>query len=89
MQKGEKTYATVATVMPVPKGLNSPPAVNEQQFFNIAEWNDAVFEKIPKYYREMIMRSPEYAARQYEAHSEELSYEEAFGQNDEDSELPF
>jgi len=61
-KKGDKTYANVASVMPVPEGLPSPAAVNEQLFFNIEEWNDKVFAKIPKYYQGMIKRSPEYGS---------------------------
>lgn len=62
-KKGDKTYANVASVMPVPEGLPSPAAANEQLFFNIEEWNDTVFAKIPKYYQEAIKRSPEYEGR--------------------------
>ena len=73
-KKGDKTYANVASVMPVPEGLPSPAAVNEQLFFNIDEWNNAVFAKIPKYYQEAIKRSPEYESREGE---EAMAYQQA------------
>lgn len=60
IHKGERTYANVVSVMPVPDGIPSPAAVNEQLFFNIDEWNDEVFAKIPRFYQDAIKRSPEY-----------------------------
>lgn len=59
-QKGEKTYANVASVMPVPEGLPSPAAVNETVHFDISEWSASSFEKVPKFYQEMIKKSPEF-----------------------------
>lgn len=59
-QKGDKEFASVASVMPVPDGMSSPAATNEQLFFSISAWNEQEFQSIPKYYQEMIKKSPEY-----------------------------
>jgi hypothetical protein len=59
-QRGEKTYANVASVMPVPEGIASPPPTNETLYYAISEHHPEVFERVPKYYREMIAKSPEY-----------------------------
>lgn len=59
-QRGDKTYANIASVMPVPEGIASPPAVNELVYYSISEHDEDVFQKLPKFYREMIQKSPEY-----------------------------
>ena len=86
-KKGEKTYANVASVMPVPEGMPSPSAVNEQLFFNIEEWNNEVFAKIGTYYQNTIKRSPEYElhASWQEVKTDSKKSESEF-QNDE---IPF
>lgn len=58
--RGDKTYANVASAMPVPEGMSSPAPVNELVYYTIGEHDESVFEKLPKYYREMIQKSPEY-----------------------------
>lgn len=55
-----KQYANVASVMPVPDGIDSPAPVNELLYYSINEHHPETFEKIPKFYREMILKSPEY-----------------------------
>jgi hypothetical protein len=59
-QKGEKEFANVASVMPVPDGMTSPPASNEQLYFSINDWDESAFQKVPKFYQEMIKKSPEF-----------------------------
>lgn len=58
--KGDKAYANIASVMPVPDGMTSPPAHNEQIYFSINDWDESVFQKIPKFYQELIKKSPEF-----------------------------
>lgn len=59
-ERGDKEFANVASVMPVPDGMTSPPATNEQLYFSINDWDEALFQKIPKYYQDMIKKSPEF-----------------------------
>lgn len=59
-QRGDKTYANVASVMPVPEGMPSPAPANETLYYAISEHHPELFERVPKYYREMIAKSPEY-----------------------------
>jgi hypothetical protein len=59
-QRGDKTYANVASVMPVPDGIASPAPVNETLYYAISEHHSETFERLPKYYRELIAKSPEY-----------------------------
>lgn len=76
-----KEYANVASVMPVPDGIASPAPVNELLYYSINEHDSATFEKVPKFYREMIMKSPEYQM---------LSMQPAnAGDVDHDDDIPF
>jgi hypothetical protein len=59
-ERGSKSYANVASVMPVPDGIVSPAPVNELAFYAIGDHDEKVFDSLPKYYREMIQRSPEF-----------------------------
>ncbi len=58
--RGDRVFSNVASVMPVPDGMTSPSATNEQLYFSIRLWDESVFQKIPKYYQEIIKRSPEF-----------------------------
>jgi hypothetical protein len=60
VQKGLKTFAGVTSVVPVPDGLTPPPLSNEVVSFVIPEWTAEKFSKVPKYYQEIIKKSPEY-----------------------------
>lgn len=61
--KGARTYANVASAMPIPDGVNVPPRVNELMYFTIAEGAESDLAKIPKFYAEMIRNSPEWQLR--------------------------
>ena len=55
-----RDYANVATAIPIPDGITSPAPVNDLLYYSINQHDSETFEKIPKFYREMIMKSPEY-----------------------------
>ena len=57
--KQGKTYALVQAIMKVPKGMVCPDAVNAPVTFNTAEWNQGVFESLPKFIQEKINQSHE------------------------------
>jgi len=58
--KNDRTYANVASVMAMPEGLPSPKMVNEIHIFDLDNYSVADFEKTPKYYQELIRKSPEF-----------------------------
>ena len=53
-------YANVDSVMPIPKGFPAP--VSKTAFFtwDMDNWNDAVFEKLPEWTQEQIKKSTQY-----------------------------
>lgn len=60
VQRGEKTYANVASVMPLPDGVPSPTPVNEVVFYSIEEHHTNIPDGLGNHYTEMIKKSPEY-----------------------------
>lgn len=60
--KNGKTRAEVASVSPVPKGMDVPPRVNPLLFFSYEEFSYAALERVPKGIRVLTEKSEEYAA---------------------------
>jgi hypothetical protein len=60
VDKNERVYANVASVMQVPGGMVVPPQVNPSLFFSLTNFDAAVFESLPDYLKEKIKTSPEY-----------------------------
>jgi hypothetical protein len=59
-EKGDKTYANVASVMPVPVGMDVPKAENAQVFFSLSAFDATVFGGLPDNLQGTIKESPEY-----------------------------
>ncbi len=59
----EKGRSKVNGVMSLPKGTPVPPRVNDIMSFDIDEWDDMVFDKIPEGIKKIIMQSDEYLGR--------------------------
>lgn len=56
---GNGSYAVVQAVMPVPRGVQVPPMVNTPVKFYFAEWDQDVFDALPKFVKEKINSSIE------------------------------
>jgi hypothetical protein len=61
-ERDGKVYANIKSLAPLPKGMEAPPAENEQLFFDLENFEHTVFEKLTKYTQASIEKSPEYAA---------------------------
>ncbi len=55
-----KMYANIATTAPLMEGQVAPAQVNESKVFGFLNWNQEVFDKLPKFIQEKIQASPEY-----------------------------
>lgn len=77
----DKGYAEVASISPLPKGVECPPQINKSQVLNYSNFDRELFEKLPEFIRKRIENSDEY--RRMLAGGEgqdDLSYEEHLGQ---------
>lgn len=55
-----KEYSNVANLMPIPRGLHAPQTRSEMYTWDMEKWDDALFEKLPEWTREQIMKSTQY-----------------------------
>jgi hypothetical protein len=60
----DKGKAKVAGVMALPKGTPVPKPHNPLKSFWIAEWDQAAFDALPKFFQDKIRESDEYVERQ-------------------------
>lgn len=60
---GTKTYANIASVSPMPKGLTCPDQVNPSRILAYSNWNQEVFMGLPDWLAEKIAGTPEYKAK--------------------------
>lgn len=84
---GEKTYANVATITPLPKAVKKPEPENADVYFSFDE-HDKVPEEIPEWVKEKIRNSKEFKAPGFEehTHTERVDRSEFV---DEEDDLPF
>lgn len=62
--KGEKTYANVKGISPVPKGLTVTPAINKPTYFEISMGPDsAAYASLPQFLREIIAKCHEWTGK--------------------------
>lgn len=53
-------YANINTIMPLPKGFPVPESKTEHIKWNMDQWDDAVFEKLPEWIQEQIKKSTQF-----------------------------
>ena len=53
-------YSNVANLMPLPKGMPTPTSKTAFFTWDMDNWDDAVFEKLPEWTREQIKKSTQY-----------------------------
>lgn len=58
--EGKSGKSRVASVSALPKGMQIPPQFNQEVFFSLEEYDQELFDSIPKGIQNMIMKSPEY-----------------------------
>lgn len=56
---GNGSYALIQAVMPMPRGMEVPPMVNTPVKFYFKEWDQDVFDSLPKFVKEKINSSIE------------------------------
>ena len=53
-------YANIASAAALPKGMEAPKARSELIDFDVEEWDDAAFQKLPEWLQELIKKSTQY-----------------------------
>jgi len=56
----EKGYAEISSISKLPKGMECPKQVNENQVLEYDNWNEELFSKLPIFLRDKIVQSEEY-----------------------------
>lgn len=86
---GDKTYANIDSIMPLPAGMIAPK-VNPLVHFDLDEFDKDVFGALSKSLQETISKSPEYIKlTKGEAYGEDATASGAAGIADLDSDIPF
>jgi len=52
--KGEKTYANLTSIMPLPKGMPAPTLEGESLWYSVESPDAAVFDKLPAWIQDKI-----------------------------------
>lgn len=61
-RKGDKTYANVTSVIPLPGAMTAPALTGKSFVFTLSDFDAEVFDGLSNGMKNMIMASPEYAA---------------------------
>ncbi len=80
------TYANIAGVTAIPKGLTPPAQVNKSFVFSYDAWNDSEFAALPEYIRKRIEATPEFKKR---LEQPPVDHEPMFQDDQDTSDLPF
>lgn len=89
-EKDGKTYANIATIARLPKGMRSPPLTEPPIFFSLEEeeFDVRVFEGLSDKMQEKIAQSPEYQARR-RGNIQQIDVRAVPGVQPDDEEIPF
>jgi hypothetical protein len=83
-----KTYANVASITPLPKGMPKPASATPLVSFDLGDFDGEVFEALPEYVQDVIKASAEYKARA-QAHMPKAKAATTPALEDMDDEIPF
>lgn len=85
---GSKTYVEIATITPLMKGTEIPPAFNEKQILTYSGWNQSLFDSLPDFIKDKMKKSDEYLAMVAPSHVESAQSPVNAESSDKDD-LPF
>lgn len=58
--EGTKVIDKIVAVSPLMKGMKEEKVVTEKLYFDLDNYDDKVFQKLPQWVKDKIMKSPEY-----------------------------
>lgn len=62
-EKGDAQYNAITAITAVPKSMKVAEAISEQLWFDISEWDQDTFDKLPVWMQERIKSSTEYRTK--------------------------
>jgi len=65
--KADRTFANIASIMALPKGMPCPPSSIEAQLFDLSDPDPVVFDKLPQRLQDQIKLAPEYKAATFKS----------------------
>ena len=85
-EKNGNSYANIAGVTAIPKGLTVPDQINPSFVFAHSEWDDNKFALLPEWLRARIEKTPEFKRR---LENPPVGDEPIFKDDDDSEKLPF
>ena len=85
---GTKTYANIASISPIPKGMECPPQINPTRVLSYDSWNQDLFLSLPDWLADRISSAPEYRAKFSMPNKEEIKLDVVIPGVEDDG-LPF
>lgn len=89
VSKNGKTYAEIAGITPIPKGLDCPPQVNDTFEFTYTPFEQAKFDKLPDWLKDKCKNSEEYRNLMNPEHVDATPHHGQTNDPDEIDSLPF
>jgi hypothetical protein len=59
-EKDGNVYSNISGILPLPKGIKCPSAVNAPFFLSYESWDQEAFESLPQFIKDKIIATPEY-----------------------------
>lgn len=65
--KADRTFANIASIMNLPKGMTCPPNIAEPLSFDLSDPDPEAFDKLPQRVQDQIKAAPEYKTANYKS----------------------
>lgn len=88
-EKGDAQYNNITAITAVPKSITVPEATSDQLWFDISEWDQATFDKLPVWMQERIKASTEYRTKLPQGTTEIDIPADNTGAGDPNGDIPF
>lgn len=87
--KGERTYANVASISGIPKGTVVPEQVNASVSYHVMSGDTVVYRSLPQFLQETIAKSPEFQGVVAKGNSADDDQPPELREEPDDDSIPF
>lgn len=74
-----RTFVNIMSIAPMPKGMACPDQINETICYDTTDHNEEVFNKLPQFLQDDIVKSDEWAARLASENKPKVSVAQEYG----------